>query len=163
MTIQIVKEGNDHIRIETDENGKVLSREKLVSKSKKQPVQQAPVAVATKPKKKEYVKIETFNTFNKRPLPKRGSDLVTKALEVAEAIVAKENDGVSAEMWCTVPYLCEQVEKTYEDEDCFKRWWIDRLLSELSFYIWNNVPTGSGKNADRGVDDATAKFLKSYA
>lgn len=110
---------------------------------------------------KEYADRKGPTYFNKRALKKSPQDQVQAVRDAAVKVLEPLNYPV----WPTVQQLEELVEKTWQDSDPqFVRWWLDRLVSEYGFMIWNASwkAAAGDKKADQKADMEQEKFLKTF-
>lgn len=88
---------------------------------------------SSKPKKKEYNTERVYSFFN------------TFTVDTPELLINALDDALSAslkghfyEHWITLDNKIDQLKKSWHDEK-FKRWWIDNLVEEYSYIVWNTV------------------------
>lgn len=88
---------------------------------------------------KSEVKEKSFQFFN---------DLAFKSKKTPKALIkdvhknAKDvlkEYGLKVNVWCTFEHLEEQVTKCWNADRDFIRFWLDRLVSEFGYMIWNEV------------------------
>ena len=87
---------------------------------------------------KSGVKEKTYMFFNKLDFKSMNpDDLIKRVQDMAADTLLEYNKGVDP--WCTFVNLEAQVVKTWDTEDVFIRFWLDRLIEDYGYMIWNVV------------------------
>ena len=96
--------------------------------------------VKEKPKKmsKSNSKEKTFSFFNVLDYKTLTPETLIQSLyDNAEALLNEHGKSVNA--WCTFARLEEQVEKTWNSDLVFSRFWLDAIVQEFGYMLWNEV------------------------
>lgn len=116
--------------------------------------------------KKEYKTTTRFKYFKSRS-PKCNAESAAASISSA----AKEAmAGYNIDVWGTITKIEESLKKSwdYNYDDChFRRWWLDQLVDEWSYLIWNTIfdadrKNGDDKKSDLHATDVVTKFTKSF-
>ena len=96
--------------------------------------------VKQKPKKmsKSDVKEKAYNFFNTLDHTSYTPETLIKSLYARAEYLLKEHDK-SVDIWATFANLEKQVKKTWKSNDQFKRFWLDRIVEEFGYMLWNAV------------------------
>lgn len=79
--------------------------------------------------------------FNETELTSSIVANVIRDMEVVNATnILKEHD-LTTERWVTFDYYCEQIIEawTVSDPINHKYWWMDKLVNEIGYMVWNKV------------------------
>ncbi|NJO60942.1 MAG: hypothetical protein HC836_22610 [Richelia sp. RM2_1_2] len=117
--------------------------------------------------KKEYKTAVVFEFFNQRA-PKKNAELTAQAIEEA---AGSSLASYTYERWVTVDKLAQCLSKAWDydmNDYHFRRWWLDQLVNEWGYLIWNVVfntqrKTVDDKKADQIASDIKTKFLKNFS
>lgn len=119
--------------------------------------------------KKEYKDLSNYVSFNKREARSTAKATTDLILEETQHVAFDNN--VNIELWPSVNRMTEQVEKTWNSEfgDHFRRWWLDALVKECSYILYNALFESlrqqdgyTDKKADQEAELIIHQFLKKF-
>ena len=87
---------------------------------------------------KSTVKEKSYRFFNALDFKSMSpEELVKKVQDTAVTVLAEHNQFVDP--WCTFIKFEDQVVKTWDAEEVFIRFWLDRLIEEYGNMVWNVI------------------------
>ena len=78
---------------------------------------------------------QSFNTLDYKTLTPEN---FIKSLYINSALVLIEHR-MPAKYWCTFVNLENQVKKTWASDKDFIRFWLDQIVDEFGYMIWNEI------------------------
>lgn len=91
----------------------------------------------SKPKKRYLPVKRVYHSFNDTPYKRRTANTLSKDMSKTATAVLAEYD-LPFNGWVTFENIEVQLKKMWKDED-FVRFWLDRMVDEYGYMVWNEV------------------------
>ena len=88
--------------------------------------------------KKSYSDKTVYQSFNALDYKSLTAESLIESLYTNAANILIEY-GLPVNVWFTFTRLENQLKKTWDAEECFIRFWLDRIVDEFGYMIWNEV------------------------